>query len=260
MMRKHSISRLNGLLALALVAAFAVGTLAYFTDRVTTSATVTTVVDGVNITPQPDPDVVPDDPTNPDPGGFTDPTPDDPTDDLTNWWAYINPTAQVNFNPGDKLVLGYNLANSGTLAVDVRETFVITSSKPLSATPEFRLFTSFNKATNGCNTGVDVVVKEERIVENGATNCYQYKYTIAPYTLSGSNETVGANPTFANKDYYLVFDKLSGNAFQGATCEVQYVVEAKQHTNNVDQDADWIVAATATMQLGGKTVNVVPKA
>lgn len=260
MTKNISVHRANTLITLALAFVLLVGTMAFFVDRATTDATITTVVNGVDITPLPDPDVVPDDPTNPDPDDFTDPTPNDPTDDLTNWWSYINPTAQVNFNPGDKLVLDYILANSGELAVDVRETFVITSSVPLSATPEFRLFNSFTKATNGCNTGVNVVAVEEKVVASGATECYQYKYTVAPYTLSGSNETVGTEPIQIAKDYYLVFAGESDNDFQAATCKLEYVVEAKQHTTSADQAADWVIAATATMDLGGQTVNVVPKA
>lgn len=257
MMKKLSVRKANGLLALALAIVLLVGSLAYFTDRVTTTATITTASNSVDITPLPDPDVVPDDPTNPNPGGFTDPTPTDPTDDLTKWWSYINPTAQINFNPGDKLVLDYILANQGSLAVDIRETFVITSSKPLSATPEFRLFSSFNKAANGCNTGVDVVAVEERVVDDGTGECYQYRYTVAPFTMSGTGETVGESPLKVAKDYYVVFDAAAGNPFQGATCTVEYVVEAKQHSDAANQAAEWAVAATATMSLGDETVNVV---
>lgn len=251
-MRKNSVSRSYLLLLAAIVITLLVGSFAYFTDRVAERATITTPEKGVDIVVEKPDEVEPDDPTK-DPDEYEDPTPEDPEDDLNNWWAWLNSRAIVNFNPGDKMILSYKLVNAGDLAVDIRETFVVESSVPLAQAPEFRLFTDYTKAANGTNVGVDVVVKEERI------DATHYMYTVAPYALSGNDadEVLEGIKTYADKEYYLVFDGVSDNSFQNATCAVSYVVEAKQHTDN---PADWAIAATGELTIGDQTIPVVPAA
>lgn len=239
-MRKFNIKnmKLSGLLALAMALCLLVGSLAYFTDRVSGDASFSTVSNGVDIVPDPD---------------TPDPDPDHPENKLSTKWANVNAEALANFNPGDKVDLSYELANVGQLAVDVRETFVITSSKAMKdGAPQFRLFSSFTKDTAGANVGGNVVVKEDKI------DSTHYKYTITSYSLNGSAETVtGVTATSMDKAYYLVFDKTADNGFQGATCTVDYLVEAKQHS---DDAADWTTAATGSLTLGGQTVKAVPAA
>lgn len=229
-MRKFKNMKISGLLALAMVLVLLVGSLAYFADRATEDASFSTAT--VDITTDPD----------------------DPNEDnLTAKWLAVNPKVKTNFNPGDKVDLSYTLANTGELAVDVRETFVITSSKPMTAgDPQFQLFTSFTTDSAGANDGKDVVVTENRI------DATHYMYSITSYSLNGSEETVsGVNANSVAKTYYLVFDKLAGNDFQGATCTIDYLVEAKQHSDGAN---DWTTAATGNLTLGGQTVKAVPAA
>lgn len=227
------------------------GTLSYFTDREATNASSRTSGwdrQAVDITPTADPSILPDDPGK---SPFEDPTPNDPSDNLTNWWSYLNATAIANYNPGDMMTLSFNMVNSGELAVDVRETFIVTSTKPLSQAPEFRLFSSYYEDANGAHFGEEVIVKEERI------DATHYKYTIAPYTLSSRDEVIqGHTATQLDRDYYLVFDGKASNAFQGAKCTVDYVAEAKQHS--LDGNNDWVKAATAKLTVGGQNMDVVP--
>lgn len=229
-MRKIKNMKLSGMLALAMAVVLLVGSLAYFTDRITTKATISTI--GADITTDLD----------------------DPTykDDLTAKWLAFNAAPKSNFNPGDKVDLSYKLANTGELALDVRETFIITSSKPMSATPEFRLFNGATQdADTKAYTGNGVVVTETKISDT------VYKYTVASYVLSGSEETIGSNAKSVDKTYQLVFDKTAGNAFQGATCTIDYLVEAKQHSDG--GDADWVTAVNSgTITLGGQTIPAVP--
>ena len=86
----------------------------------------------------------------------------------------------------------------------------------------------------------------------------QYKYTVAPYSLSGATEDLNGAEKEVDKTYQLVFDKASQNVFQGATCTVDYVVEAKQHTEG--GEADWVTAATGSVTLNGQDLSVVPEA
>lgn len=237
-MRKIKNMKFSGLLALALVFTLLVGSLAYFTDRISKGASFSTInKGGVIVTPDPDPD---------------DPTPD--PDKLSTKWANVNAQALSNFNPGDKVDLSYKLANTGELAVDVRETFVITSSKAMKdGAPQFRLFSTVTQDAAKANVGGNVVVTEKKI------DSTHYMYTITAYSLNGSDETVtGVNATSMDKSYYLVFDRTADNAFQGATCTIDYLVEAKQHSDG--GNADWVTAATGSLTLGGQTVKAVPAA
>ena len=233
-------NKITRLLALALALCLTIGVLAYFTDRVTGDANITTV--SVDITPEPDPGADPDDPTK-DPEDYEDPTPDDPDDDLTNWWAYLNSRAKVNYNPGDKMDLSFILKNSGTIALETRETFIITSTEPMTnGAPEFRLYTAVSQnSETGEWTGTAATgVTMTKISDT------QYKFVV-----STSKIAEGAS---SNKSYYVVFAGSADNDFQGATCTVDYVAEAMQ------EGGDWVVAATATVSMGGASYKVVPAA
>lgn len=228
----------------ALIGALLVsGSLAYFTDRVDTQAQVSVTDNAVNIEPTPDPEAIPDDPTK-DPEKYEDPTPDDPTDDLTNWWAWLNSVAKGNFNPGDKMDLSFKLANKGNLDVKVRETFVITSSKPLTFDEfnrgkEFTLCTGYEDYTYG-----GVAASEYAGMTFTKLSDTQYKVTVDGSELAASDS--------AAKDYFIVFAPTADNTWQKATCTVDYVVEAMQ------ANGDWATVATAELNLNGHTVNAVP--
>lgn len=237
-MRKIKNMKISGLLALAMVFVLLVGSLAYFTDRISKDASFSTIGGG-GVVIDPDPD---------------DPDPEDPEKKLSTKWANVNAEALANFNPGDKVDLSYKLANTGELAVDVRETFVITSSKAMKdGAPQFRLFSTVSQDAAGANVGGNVVVTEKKI------DATHYMYTITAYSLNGSAETVtGVTATSMDKTYYLVFDKTADNGFQGATCTIDYLVEAKQHSDG--GDADWTTAVTGNLTLGDQSVKAVPAA
>lgn len=233
-------NKITKIIALALALCLFVGVIAYFTDRVTEDANITTVTLG--ITPEPDPGADPDDPGK-DPEDYKDPTPDNPDDDLTNWWAYLNSRAKVNYNPGDKMDLSFILKNSGSMAVETRETFIITSTVPMTnGNPEFRLYTAVSQnADTGEWTGTATTgVTMTRISDT------QYKFVVANSTI--------AKGASSEKSYYIVFAGSAGNNFQGATCKVDYLAEAMQ------EGGDWTVAATGTVSMGGSSYPAVPAA
>lgn len=232
-MKKLSRKKTTGLLAGALAVSAMAGTFAFFTDYVSEQATIKTYDEtGVDIETDPN-----------------DPNPDY-RDDLTAKWTGVNADVLANFNPGDKVDLSYTLANVGELAVDVRETFIVTSSVDMKETPEFRLFNAAEADANGANTGVGIVAKEERLSPK------QYKYTVAPYSMSSETIAIDGAPSSIEKTYQLVYDKISGNNTQAADCTIDYVIEVKQHTKG--GEADWVVAATGTLDLAGQSLNVVP--
>ena len=99
-----------------------VGSLAYFTDIVGN------LDDPFNIKiAEKNIDIVPEDPTNPDPGH--DPVEDD-GDEIEWIWDQNNPILNNDelVEPGDKVDLSVTLKNGGPNAMDVRETFVLHSS------------------------------------------------------------------------------------------------------------------------------------
>ena len=267
-MRK--IHKLTALLALCLVFSVVIGTFAYFSDRVAVNAAVSVVGgdndgDGkddpaVDIEPAIDPNADPDDPNKPDPDDpdhpYVDPTPNNPDDDLTNWWAYLNSIANVNFNPGDKMTLNFYMRNEGHLDAKIRETFIITSDiaftdaaytaasrntvfNPTTCDLEFELCSSVKAGPFG-GFASDAV--------SGMTftklNDKQYKVTIQESSI--------AKASSAAKQYYLVFDAYSGNDFQGAKVTIDYLAEAMQ------ANGDWVTAATGTWGPSGE--NAVPAA
>ena len=226
------------LLGLTLTLAIA-GAFAFFTDKVTTKATLTTSEKSVDITTNPT------DPSDPD----YDP---DWENNLSAKWEDVNATALANYNPGDKVDLSFALKNTGSQAVDIRETFVITSSKALTeASPEFRLFQEAIQDAAGAWDGQEVVSAE-------LINGNQIKYSIAPYVISSEIEAIDNNPIEVEKDYNLVFNKAASNAFQAATCKVEYLVEAKQHSAD-GPAGGWTEVETATIQFGGQSINAVPE-
>lgn len=251
---KNFKNKANLLLALLLVATMAVGSLAYFTDRVQHNASYETADASKIIDVTTEPGVDPDDPSKPDPD------PDyDPEEGLKNQWESNNPDAFDDpFVPGDKADLGYQLTNLGD-PIDVRQTFILTSTvdmdvaDPANRNPEFRLFDAATDAGYGAFEGVNVIAQE--VFFDG--NLRQVKYEIAPFTME-TNE-------IKELDYVLVFDRYASNDFQGAKCTVDYLVEMRQHVNGVDagsyNSAGWTDIMTENITFGGSnTYKAVPAA
>jgi len=220
-MRKNM--KLTGLMAIVTVMALLIGTLAFFTDRVTANAEATTMSGAVDIVP-------------------VNPTDNTKEIDLTTYWGSVagNATAKVNYNPGDRFDLSYDLKNKGELSVKTRETFVITSSVAMTdGAPEFALCTSTSAGTyGGYKASSSLATKVSSTV---------YKYTV-------ENNTPMAPDSVVDKAYFVVFNENAGNNFQGAKCTVNYLVEALQ------SDGTWATVTTAAFNLGGQTVQAVPAA
>lgn len=214
--------KLTSIMAIVTVMALLIGTLAFFTDRVTANASATTTDNAVSIVP-------------------VDPTDNtDEIEDLSKFWADGNAQAVANYNPGDRFDLSYDLKNDGTIAVKTRETFVITAGKAMSNTPEFALC----KAPTTSTIGTGWVANE---VLGTKVNDTTYKYTV-------ENNTPMAPGSVVDKAYFVVFNENAGNTFQGVTCTVNYLVEALQ------SDGTWATVTTAAFTLGNQSVQAVPAA
>ena len=252
-MKKNKISR-----ALALVCMFAllVGSLAYFSDRVDNSdSPLAFELDDEGI------DIRPVDPST-DPDEVPDPT-DNPGQDIKDIWDANNDGSIENEDvyPGKDIDLDFDLVNASDSAVDVRETIVLTvkdykgDALNLSSTPEYQLFESAVDDTYGAMDGVNVISVE-------TVNANTVKYVIAPYVIDGKNEDIDGVAGIDNRisrSYSMVMNKLAKNAFQASTCQIDYLMEVKQHAEN-GPTGGWTDVVMETVTLGGVDVQAVPEA
>lgn len=204
------------------------GTVAYFTDRVETSATARAGV--VDIALEAD-------------------------------WTNV-----VNFNPGDKADLDYTISNDGNKSVDVRERLVVTSSVALdtAAQAEFEIYKAADVETDAAGAYVPkasakpVTDGAQRIV---AADSKSITYVLPEYTLNGTGTAAetenDVTATEHNADYVLVFKGASSNVFQNADAEVSLLAEAKQH-RNTDSNT-WATVSSESITLGNGNVDAVPE-
>lgn len=264
--------KIIGLTAAVCAAIMAVFSLAYFTDIVGNSENPFDIaIAEKNL------EVVPTDPT-PDPGHTPE---EDPGDEIEYIWNNNNPeTLSEDVEPGDHATLDYNIANGGPGAMDVRETFVLHSSVPMSDwaqyeaavtaiggadpadkyAPEYWLFQAATADANGAfgyygSTQIDGV----KITKIDAQT---YKFEVPPFILNGTSEKVTDGVDSKELKYELVFDKYARNDFQASNVKVDYLVEVKQHTYD-DPKEGWSEVALVELTLGQSAtgdvkVNAVP--
>ena len=242
-MKKTFRKRIITLVALACIFASIGLVSAYFTDYVTNVDSpfeVTADENAIIIEPT-DPEVP------------TPEYPDDPGKEIEHIWEVKNEDKEDLIAPGDYRDLSYTLNNKGNSAIDVRETLVLTSTEDMNInSPEFRLFLDATADKYGAMVGGTVVSAE-------AISARSIKYTIAPFVLSGAEETVEGAAKSIDRTYIFVFDKYASNAFQADKCTIDYLIEVKQHTKN-GPTGGWTEVADVELTLGTETLKVVPKA
>lgn len=225
--------KISAFIAVVTALTLMVGAFAYFTDRVNTTATAKTVAveDIIQVTP---------DPTNKPTGG-------DEKTIIEGVWNKNNPNKEI-VAPGEEVNLSYDLKNIGDGDIDVKETFILTSTKALNTTsPEWRLFTETVTDDNGAIDGKDGTVVSVEVISGN-----QVKYTIAGYKL--------AKGATVSRPYHLVLNKWATNVFQGDTCTVDYIVEMRQHVDSIAPNEGWVGTADSGVTFNAQTVLVVPAA
>ena len=169
----------------------------------------------------------------------------DPGTALSNQFAYANQNKLASLAPGDKLDLSYEITNTGTKALDIRETYYILSF--IQQTPGDLDFAIFADAqlmdTVEAYKGVSAL-SSQKIDKSGRL----YSFTSDPYTLSGSNETVSGSPTAKTSNRYMVFNWYGGNETQGKPVYIIATLEFKEHSSD-----EWERSITETVVLGGLT-------
>ena len=265
--------KIIGLTAAVCAALMAVFSLAYFTDIVgNTDDPMHIGIAEKNI------EIVPTDPTDPDPGHTPE---EDPGDEIEYIWNNNNPeTLNKVVEPGDHATLDYNIENGGPGAMDVRETFVLHSSVPMSDWAQYEAAVT----ANGGNDPVDKYAPEYWLFQaatadaNGAFGYYgstkidgvkvtkiddqTYKFEVPAFILNGTSEKVTGGVDSKELKYELIFDKYARNDFQASNVKVDYLVEVKQHTYDSPAEG-WSEVALVEITLGQSKagdfkVNAVP--
>lgn len=252
--------KIIGLTAAVCAALMAVFSFAYFTDIVgNTDEPFDIAIAEKNL------EIVPTDPINPDPGHTPE---EDPGDEIEYIWNNNNPeTLKDVVEPGDHATLDYNIENGGPGAMDVRETFVLHSSVPMSDYEQYEAAVKANGGADPANKYAPEywLFKAATADANGAFGYYgstqidgviitkiddqTYKFEVPAFVLNGTSEKVTGGVDNKELKYQLVFDKYARNDFQASNVKVDYLVEVKQHT--YDNPADgWSEVASVSLTLG----------
>ena len=215
-------------LVVATVLTVLVGSLAYFTDRVSgdvsaTAGTLDLVLDGLS------------------------------QNDIS---------VPEKFRPSQGIALNYTLSNEGNKSADILETLVLTytpapgvTSSLTNSDPQFAIYNASDVTLNP-TTGIAAI-------KNGASPLSSYvdgthiKYAIPQYIMNGAAELNGAESETGavgdeiSRAFVLVFEDHAGNDFQGATLSLEYEAQAKQHRHTNDEA--WSLVKSETISFGGDT-------
>ena len=210
-------------LAMATVAALAVGTFAFFTDRVQANATAKAGT-------------------------------------LELALSNVELSKATGLKPGTGCKVDFTLSNKGNKSADVKEVLVLRSPTAMTAgAEEFDLYlasdvtlTADGKATIKDNASPVAVRKV-------STDRKSITYTIPEFILNGTGdgkeEESGAVGIAKTSSYVLVFQPTAGNDFQGISVTLDYLAQAKQHRNtNADT---WTTITKESISFAGGNVDAV---
>jgi len=166
----------------------------------------------------------------------------------------------ANLKPGAGVTIDFTLTNIGNKSADIQETLVLTSSKAMSATTEFEIYAAADVTiTNGVATVKNGATPLQ--VRSVSADGTQITYAIPEFVLNGTGtgaETEdGVTSNAKTSAYVLVFRGTAGNDFQNVTVTLDYMAQAKQHRNT--NDTTWAVLKTQSVTFGNNATTVVPE-
>lgn len=216
-------------LALATVAALAVGTFAFFTDRVQAQATATAGTLELALTD-------------------------------------IRTGANTKMKPGAGCTVDFTLSNLGNKSADVKEVLVLRSPVAMTAgAEEFDLYLA-DDVTVGADGKATIKANATPVAARAvSTDRKSITYTIPEFILNGTGgDEAETEPNVTSNaktsKYVLVFNGKAGNDFQNISVTLEYLAQAKQHRNtNTDT---WETILTDKIMDAGSAFNgqsVVPQ-
>lgn len=212
-------------LALATVAALAVGTFAFFTDRVQAKAQAKAGTLELALTD-------------------------------------IATGNNEKMKPGVGCTVDFTLSNKGNKSADVKEILVLRSPVAMTAgAEEFDLYKATD-VTLDANGKTTVKAGAKPVAARSvSTDKKSITYTIPEFILNGTGtdaETeTGAVGVSKSSAYVLVFKNTAGNAFQGISVTLDYMAQAKQHRNT--NNATWSTVMSESITFAGNSTPAVPE-
>lgn len=213
-------------LALATVAALAVGTFAFFTDRVQAKAEATAGTLELALTD-------------------------------------IRTGNNVKMKPGTGCTVDFTLSNLGNKSADVKEILVLRSPVAMTAgaATEFDLYKSSDVTLDADGKYTIKTGAQPVAVRSVSTDKKSISYTIDQFILNGTGTAAetenGVTSNAKSSAYVLVFKNTAGNAFQDITVTLDYMAQAKQHRNT--NDATWTDIMSETITFAGSSTSAVPE-
>lgn len=212
--KKH----VNVIISLICVAALTVGSLAFFTDRIESSATAEAGTLNLEL-------------------------------------EGITASKTADFKPGEGIELSYTLSNSGSKSADVLETLVIASNMEMTEGANPAEFEIYNASDVTLVDGVATIATDaEPIpVRTMSADKKQITYAIPQFVLNGVGNNAeiedGVTNTSKSGSYVLVFSASAGNNVSGAELTLYYEAQAKQHRNT--NNDTWSLIKSETVSFAG---------
>lgn len=213
-------------LALATVAALAVGTFAFFTDRIQAQAKATAGTLELALTD-------------------------------------IATGSSTKMRPGNGCTVDFTLSNLGNKSADVKEVLVLRSPVAMTAgAEEFDLYLA-SDVTLAADGKVTVKAGKSPVAARAvSTDRMSITYTIPEFILNGTGgDEAETEPNVTSNAkssaYVLVFKGTADNAFQGITVTLDYMAQAKQH-RNTDSNT-WTTVMSETITFAGNSTSAVPE-
>lgn len=213
-------------LAIATVAALAVGTFAFFTDRVQAKAEATAGTLELALTD-------------------------------------IRTGNNVKMKPGTGCTVDFTLSNLGNKSADVKEILVLRSPVAMTAgaATEFDLYKASDVTLDADGKYTIKTGAQPVAVRSVSTDKKSISYTIDQFILNGTGTAAetenGVTSNAKSSAYVLVFKNTAGNAFQDITVTLDYMAQAKQHRNT--NDATWTDIMSETITFAGSSTSAVPE-
>lgn len=181
---------------------------------------------------------------------------------LTQTWVDDNAAALPVYAPGDILDLDYTLTNNGNLSTDIREMFVITSDKKI--TNEFDIYAAADVEQDSSGAYVPksgATPIEVRSSEDFGTGT-KITYNIPQFTVNGTGENAetvdGITSNAKTGDYVLLFNKDAANSVQGTSLKIEYLAQGLQHNNTGNDTWEDSRVISEHITIGGEDISVVP--
>lgn len=187
--------------------------------------------------------------------------------ELSETWQADNAALDGVYKPGTGLKLDYTLSNDGNLATLVRENFIVTSNKAVSAgvQREFDLYQAKDVTLDANGNVLSIsgtpLTPAYGNYSDDSGNHYTLSYALDELVLNGtgaSAETVSGGLNGYDGEYVLVFNYDAGNDFQNVDLDIEYMAQALQHGGTGNDT--WADAKVISEQvtIGGQNIKVVP--